>query len=258
VTLTELQQCFLDAMLSDDDSVKHHVVEQGELSREQRVSIYKNAYKARLTESIETDHEILGIYLGDELFEQMAQGYIKTFPSNNRSLRNFSNHLPEYLKQISPFKEHPVIAELARFERRLLDAFDAADAKRATLDELKLIPEHCWPTMTFRLHPSAQLFTTDYNCVECWQALKVNQIPPEPNNQIRNWLIWRNHERLTEFMSLTGTELQILEFMLSGKTFADICNKLANNMPEQEVSAFSVESLISWLNKGIIRSLITQ
>ncbi|PWK49857.1 DNA-binding domain-containing protein [Pleionea mediterranea] len=256
--LSDLQQHFFNALLNQENNFKNYVVDQGALNVEQRINIYQNAYKARLIESIETDHEILGYYLGDHLFDEMAQGYIKAQPSNNRSLRHFSNQLPEYLKITHPFKEHPVLSELARFERYLLDVFDAADAERATLEYLKLIPEHDWADMKFRLHPSAQLFTSEYNCVECWQALKANQPPPKPINQLHSWLIWRNHDQLTEFVSLEAMERQMLEMMLTGETFANICNELATVMAEDEVSLFSVQRLINWLDKGIVRSLITE
>lgn len=254
--LEQLQKEFFKAVTGLEQDFTAHVVEQGGINKEERVSIYRNAYISRLKETIENDHEILGLYLGDELFDKMAAGYIENTPSSHRSLRFYAEALPGYLQQAPIFKVHPIISELAQFERLLLHAFDAAEAKRADIKQLQKIPEDAWPQLTFRLHPSVQILSASTNAVECWQALKSEQTPPPAKAEDKSWLIWRNRERLTEFASLSNDENAYISYILAGFNFSQICDALSEFMNEDDVSAFSVSRLLGWLDTGVISELV--
>ncbi len=258
-SLLSLQQQFIQVLQgADPDDFSQQIVDQGAVSRETRLGIYSNAYFMRLKESIETDHEQLGFYMGDALFDQMAEDYVQQFPSQQTSLRHFSDQLPFFLSHYKPFSDYPVLAELARFERFLLIAFDAADAKGEQIKSLADIPVESWPGLCFRLHPSVQLFQSNWNVVQIWQALKQQLAPSEPEEKVQNWLIWRNGERLTEFVSLNSVELCMLEAMMQGQCYADICEKLVEFLDIEMISECSLQVLINWLELGVIRSLIVK
>lgn len=254
--LAELQQQFMQVLQGDNPAdFADAVVTQGRVSTLTRIDIYRNAYHLRLKESVEIDHEILGYYLGDELFDKMVTDYVVAYPSRETSLRYFSEQLPIFLANTKPFSEHPVLAELARFERYLLTAFDASDAQAASAVMLSQIPAQDWPQLHFRLHPSVQRYQSDWNAVEIWQALKQKQTPPAASKLEQYWLIWRNVERLTEFSSLNICEKVMLEGMIEGLDYADLCEQLANDLPIEDVSKDSVQCLVNWLNLGIISKL---
>jgi hypothetical protein len=254
--LAELQQQFMQVLQGDNPAdFADAVVTQGRVSTLTRIDIYRNAYHLRLKESIEIDHEILGFYLGDELFDKMVTDYIAAYPSRETSLRYFSEQLPIFLANTKPFCEHPVLAELARFERYLLTAFDAPDASIASAAMLSKIPAEDWPQLHFRLHPSVQRYQSDWSAVETWQALKQKQTPPPAHKIEQYWLIWRNAERLTEFSSLKVCERIMLEGMIEGLDYADLCEQLVNHLPIEQVSKDSVQCLVTWLNLGIISKL---
>ena len=87
LSLHTLQQQMMN-YLTDDTLVEHepsiakNVENHGGISREARLHIYKNAYQMRLKETIDNDHELLGLYLGDDLFDQMVSGcLLYTSPS---------------------------------------------------------------------------------------------------------------------------------------------------------------------------------
>lgn len=254
--LAEIQQQFMQALQGGNPAeFSDSVVTQGRVSTLTRIDIYRNAYHLRLKECIEIDHEILGFYLGDELFDEMVMGYIAACPSQQTSLRYFAEQLPDFLVRTAPFSEHPVLAELARFERYLLTAFDAPDVSIASADMLGQIPAQDWPQLHFRLHPSVQRYQSDWNAVEIWQALKRKQTPPAASMLEQYWLIWRNAERLTEFSSLNACERIMLEGMIEGLDYADLCEQLVNHLPIDNVSQDSVQCLVDWLNLGIISKL---
>ena len=253
--LDERQQQLLDFLLNNDDAIKAHISEQKGINSELRLDIYRNAYRIRLRETIDVDHPVLGNYLGDELFDQMVAGYIDKHPSSNKSLRQYADQLPHFLTLHEPFKQHPQISELARFERILLSAFDAADQIPLPASALTSIPAEHWPDLIVRFHPSVQCFQSDWNVVEIWQALKEQRSPPDPKQETVRWLIWRNNDRLTEFRSLNEIEYLLLQGCLKGRSFSLLCEDLLNHIDEESIAPQLVKTISQWLEKGLIIQL---
>ncbi len=216
------------------------------------MSIYRNAYQIRLKGVLETDHELLSFYLGDELWDQMVTGYIAYAPSKYPSLRQFGDRLPEFLANTLPFNQHPVIAEIAFFERRLIDSFDAADAPRYQLEHLQAIPEDAWPSMSLKFHPSVQALSFHWNTVLIWQRLKAEQPPVQAIEQDSDWLVWRNAERLTEFRSIDQIEVELIRFAQAGHDFSEICEKSLDYFDESEALNNLVPYLMAWINQGLV------
>lgn len=258
-SLEQLQVAFLAFLQGKQQDFLELVAEQQPLSRESRASIYRNAYTARLREALDTNHEILGIYLGDEGFELLVTDYINAYPSEVSSLRHFGQHLVRFLSQHQIFSQHPVLAELAGFELLLLDAFDAAESECLEAAALAQVAANAWPGMKVRFHPSVQLFTQAYPAIQSWQALKQQQTPPDALalEQEEKWLLWRSRERLTEFRALSYAEYQAIRTLLQGGDFAQLCEALLPHMPPEQVPQQAVGYLSSWLEQGLISRLVT-
>lgn len=254
--LADLQARFVDFLSGKNELITRSVADQGNIGAETRLNIYRNAYHIRLKQALETDHEMLGIYLGDDLFELMANGYIETHPSNFTSLRHFGDRLPEYLKQTEPFNGHPIISELAFFERRLLDVFDAADAERVPLSALQDIPPDDWPGMVLRFHSGTWLFTAGWNSIECWKALKAGQAPPAAQSQGHAcWLLWRGEDLLSGFRPVNEDEYMLLSLAIEGNSFAALCESLLSRHDEDRIGAISLDYISRWFEQGIIKEI---
>lgn len=254
--LQQLQKQMINYLTDKDQNqsaITSHIVRQGKIDNQTRLHIYKNAYQTRLKEVIDTDHNILGLYLGDDLFDQMVAGYIQTYPSQNTSLRHYADKLPQFLAQQTPFSEHPILHEIARFERLLLIAFDAPDAERFDHQAINALPPENWPTMTFHFHPSVQLIDLSTNAVESWQALKTERTPEPAVMAPSCWLIWRNHERLTEFRSLSDEEKTLVHMILNGDDFSAICEFLLESHAPETVGGVALNYLANWVDQGLLR-----
>lgn len=254
--LADLQTRFIDFLSGKDGQITRSVAEQGNINAATRLDIYRNAYQIRLTQVLETDHEMLGLYLGDDLFEVMAKGYIESYPSGYTSLRHFGEHLPDYLEVAEPFNAHPILGELACFERRLLDVFDAADSTRTPLSVLQAMPASDWPGMTLRFHPSTQLFTANWNSIESWKALKAGQEPPAAQLQEHAvWLLWRGDELLSEFRPVDEDEYRLLSLAIEGNSFAALCESLLSHHDEDRIGAIILHYVSRWFEQGVITEI---
>ncbi|SEA44823.1 hypothetical protein SAMN05216562_3140 [Microbulbifer marinus] len=244
------QRQLMAFLLQGDEAISEYICDQGAASKSIRLGIYANAYRKRLQETLESDHPVLGSYLGDDLFEEMTLGYIDKHPSRRPSLRDFGERLPDYLRTTGPFSHHPLIAELAQFERLLMTVFDAADAEHLSVEALQRLPADAWPRMCLRFHPSVRLLHSHWNCVQVWQALRADSEPPPPCEGHFHWLLWRNRERLTEFTSVAGAELVALRTGLGGADFSQLCEALLEIVPAEQAAAVLVQLLQDWIQRG--------
>ena len=84
------------------------------------------------------------------------------------------------------------------------------------------------------------------------EALKQESAPEPAKKMPSTWLLWRNHQRLTEFRSLTKEEFLLIELMLKGKDFANLCDYLVTQHQGEDISPLALEYLLRWVDDGIL------
>ncbi len=198
------------------------VREQFGLDAMARLAIYHNAYRARLREALGEAYDKTWSYLGDELFAELADGYLQAHPSSFRNLRWYGAEFAAHLARALP--EHPCVAELARLEWALGLAFDAADTPAVAAADVAGLAPQAWEEITFRLHPSTCLLTMAWNTVALWQALGAGREPPEAVAAALPvaWLVWR-HAQQPHFRSLDAGEALALRRIGRGDSFGAVC-----------------------------------
>ena len=261
MNLKNTQAAFMDYILAAEDDKNTNdfrslIADQVGIGVDKRLQIYASAYSIRLKETIETDHEMLGLYLGDELFDKMAVEYVASHPSSFHSLRQFCDALPQFLREDNFFGQHVILSDMAGFERALLQAFDAQECPRARFSDLQAIDGQSWPGIRFRFHASLQIFRCESNAVESWQALKQGQTPPAADySSKRAWLLWRGTNRISEFVSLAPYQLALLEGFLEGHDFAHQCERMLQWLDPDTATAEVLSAVQAWFELGIIRSI---
>jgi hypothetical protein len=253
--LATLQRQFLAHLRGQSSNDLVAQVDCGAVSRTVGLHIYASAYGSRLREALETDHPLLGMYLGDALWDQLCAGYVATHPSRVRSLRDFGARLPRWLARNEPFRGQPVIAELALFERRLLDSFDAADDACVDWSALQQLPVVLWPRLRLRMRRCVRVQELGWNSVPIWQALKQEQSPPPARPERTCWVLWRDRERVGRFRSIDAAEQAALAHARTGGDFAGICTLLSTRHPPEAVPSLALGYLQTWCGDGLIASL---
>ena len=252
-SLAQLQTGFLRHLRGSDISAVGLLEGHQGIPSGLGLDIYAHAYGARLREALHSDHAVLAQYLGTERWLRTCNDYIAAHPSRHRSLRHFGDALPRFLRRHPSHKPHPRIAELAAFERALLDSFDAADATAATWDALVALPESAWPGLRVRLHPSLQRQATQTNCVQVWMAAQAGEELPKRDLAPKfDWAIWRDSEQVTRFRSLPDTEAAALDHFMAGGDFAQGCEALLSYLPEADVTGTALGYLGQWCADGWI------
>lgn len=248
--LVDRQLQFLDHLLNESNAIAKHIRADGDLTIETRLHIYRNAYWQRLIGVMKTDFPNLCQWLGEEIFESLAEQYVAHYPSCFSSLRDFTQYFPQFISKMSDYPE--LVSELAYFELRLLKSFDATDQTTITAELLQALPPESWPGLKLVLHPSVQLFQHQWNTAEVWQAIKQEQTIPAPKQQVNSILMWRNRELLTEFKSLIFEESALLKLVASGSDFASLCESILQHTPTDQAAGKAFHYLNSWINAGLL------
>ena len=217
------------------------------------LQVYVHAYSARLREALQNDHAALATLLGEAAWERMTAGYIAAFPSRHASLRHFGDRLPQFLREHPDHAAQPLRAELAAFERALLDSFDAADAPIAGWKDLLALPPRAWPGLKPRFVPSLARFSSRCGAVDAWKALRRGATPTVAAPVASAWALWRDASLVTRFRPLPAMEAALLDHFLGDGDFSAACDLLQAWHAPDEVPGFAVGQLRRWCGEGWIR-----
>jgi hypothetical protein len=250
------QADFQRGILSGDDTVLTEILDSPKEKRETLYGVYRYAYGSRLVEAMRNDHELLHLYLGDEMFDEMGHAYVKARPSEHPNLRWFSQGLPEFLKSAEPFCNHPVLSDLAALEKALNDAFDAAEGEVLELAAMVAFAPEAWPDLTFRPHPSAARLDLSTNASAVWLALKNDETPPDATvpEQPSRLLIWRQ-DVTPMFRELPVEEAMMWDEAASGIPFGVLCEMLATYDDPDGAAARGAGYLHGWITSGILSAV---
>ena len=194
---------------------------------------------------------MLQLYVGEDAFAEIANDFVTATPSKGFSLRYLGEGLPDFLASHPRYGQLPVLAHLARFERLLLKAFDAADDRQVEPQALEALAPEQWPNLVLQLHPGVHVVELGYGTVEIWQALKNQQTPPDTLSESAVWLIFRNRQRLTEFRSLAQDEHSLLTMAGDGAPFSDLCSQLLHWHDAANVAPRAAQLIQAWASDGL-------
>lgn len=217
--------------------------------KDTRLGVYQGGYFLRLLEALSKTFPALKTLTGEDLFEQIGEDYIRSFPSTHFSLRYMGQHFSQFLKDTDA---DPMWSEMTAFEWALDNTLDAKDAPQLTFEEMALISPESWGELKFTTHPSLQILSLFYPIPPLWQHLIHAKEKPEINRQQKptHWLVWR-FNRQGYFRSMDENQLWMMNAIQAGNTFSEVCTGLCESLGEDAVVPFVAQTLRSWIEEGI-------
>lgn len=249
-SLNELQQKMHAYILGQRDQVLEWVESN---SASVRMDVYADGYYLRLLEILEKDYPKLLKWLGDEHFDGLGRRYIDTYPSKSYSIDSFGKKMAEFLVQ----QDLPVHAEMAQFEWALSEAITVANTPILEQQDLLSVPQEQWPEIYIKPHATLQILSLNWNIPAVWQAMdKGLEIPTLLREEVtKTWLVWRKADQIAYFCPLTPIEMKVLQALVEGQAFWQVCEGLLPWLKEEEVAPFVVNLLIRWLNDQLLSEI---
>jgi hypothetical protein len=167
--LAALQRAFAEALFDPAETVPGGVV--GGLTRPaRRFHLYRNNVRAGLVETVRARFPAVERLVGEECFRAVARIFVEAHPPRTPALLDYGAAFIPFLAGFAPLRELPYLPDVARLEWLRSRAYHAPDAAPLDTATLAAMPADGLGAARFALHPSAQLFASDYPAVTIWEA----------------------------------------------------------------------------------------
>ena len=254
--LRELQRSFQSWVLGDASALPVTVAGTGAVSAETRLGIYADAIRLRFLEVLGQDYPGLHALAGDDEFRRLALAYVAAHPSHHPSIRWFGAHLPAYLRSTAPWRDHPVLGEMAQFEWAKGELLDAADSPVVGVEDIAAIAPDRWAGIRPRIKPAVRRLSLEWNVPSLWKALDGGDAPPPPARTERavDWLLWRQ-DIVVRWRSIESDEAWALRRCDAGADFGSICAGLCERVGEDAAAFRAATYLKQWAVDAVLEAV---
>ncbi len=242
------------------DQLEQVILRSKNLTARERVSIYANAYYARLVECLGECFPVFRRALGEEVFSGFALEYIQRYPSQSYTLDRLGENFSRFLEETRPdrtddgsrpFKTDwpDFLFDLTTLEWTIAQVFDGPGVEHErilTPDDLRalpaerfgeaqLIPVVCLRLLTFR-YPVNAYYTAARRAGE-------NEQVPIPDPSVEHVAITRR-DYIVRRHALTAPQGALLEALQTGCTVTEAISAAAeiSQMEDDELAG----ELQSW------------
>ena len=234
------------------------------LAPEDRLTVYANAYFARIQDCLRSDFGALAQALGPAAFHDLVKTYLMAHPPSHPSLRYAGKDLARFL-ETEPFasifaRRCAYCADLARLEWALTNAFDAEDAPVLAREDLAHVAPEAWVGLRLRPSPSLTLLSLGFPVQtvrerfdheseeETWDA------PPTLEPAPTYLRVWRRKEHVY-YRAIPALEAELLGSLGRGVDFGTLCERVAQEVGDGAAAARAAEFLEAWISAELLSAL---
>jgi len=146
-------------------------------SADKRFNVYRNNVVVSLSDALAAGFPVIRKLVGEDFFRAMAGVFVRAHPPVSPVLTFYGDAFPAFLEGFDPVAHLPYLADVARLEFALRQAYHAADAAPAPADTLQ---NPRLMEARLRLAPATRLVASPYPIHAIWRA---NTDPDAPQAQ---------------------------------------------------------------------------
>ena len=254
----------IDAGVEEVETV---VTRSKALTAVERLSIYGNAYYARLLECMREEFPVTAHCLGDETFDAFAVAYLQKYPSKSYTLCELGARFPQFLVETRPEREEgePAInwpeflADLATFEWTFNEVFDGPGVEgKEVLDEaqIRAVPPDRWPDARLVPIPCLRLLELRFPVQDYHAEVREENSPTVPA-AAPTYLALARRRYVVRHSVLTEAEYRLLSALAAGRSVGEAIEEVARS-PGADVEHLA-KNLHDWFRRwaalGFFRSV---
>jgi hypothetical protein len=205
-----------------------------QLTGEERLDIYRNAYFARLVECLRGTFPLAAKTVGDEAFDELAVGYLRQYPSQAYTLDRLADNFARYLDETRPDRNDEgqpteqwpdFLIDLVRLEWAIDEVFDGPGSEgQAPLaaEHLHGLDARRWSSARLLPDASLMLLSFQFPVNDYYTALRWGDeadAPPLPSPE-QTWLALTRREFVVRRHPLTLPQYELLTRLVAGQTMA--------------------------------------
>ena len=235
--LADIQALFWRALQGERPEVDAEFRGTAELGARERVQIYADMVLWRQIDVLREDFPKLVVLLGDDEFAELAEAYVRRWPSEFPSLVRLGRKLAEFIRSSDDGTRRPDLADLAALEWARAEIFEEADAQPVDPDALRVHPN--FAAARLELIPALRRLTLDYDAAALWRALEDGESVPEPEHATTYVVVWRPsgpEDWQPLHTTIAADEAQALALAAKGAPLASVCEAFAGRAQPAEAA----------------------
>ena len=164
----ESQNLFASALLDHPEAVAHPepvlagLFTGSAANLPERLKIYRNNIISNLTAALRSTYPLIEKLTGEEFTLGLFRAFIHANPPHEASLNRYGAHLDAFIKTFAPAKSLPYLADVARMEWALNEAYYAPDDQPLISADLKTLPRENLADIHLPLRSSVRLLASQW------------------------------------------------------------------------------------------------
>ncbi len=212
-----------------------------------RLEIYRNNVFGNYINVVESIFIKTKQHLGDELFYQFTNSYLKKYKSLSGNLDEYGQNFPNFLKANKAKHRIDYLFDLATLELYLHQCYFAKDAKEFDIPSFQKLTEEQYCSALFNLHDSCYLLESKFNLNMIWQEQKINK--SEIKNSKKYYFLIHRCLQKEVVEDLSHEEYLFLQEIIKKTKLYDIYKKIISKSKKE----FDIgQSLNKFIASGII------
>lgn len=237
---------------------------------EERLSIYRHAYTARLVECLEAEFPALLHLTGEEAFRSFAAEYLQRHPPGSPNLNQLGRLFPAFLAESRRStgdleREEQgwarFLIEVATLERIYSEVFDGPGEERTPStfhEQLRHLSPDSWADLRLETAPSLRMFRFEFPVHEYLTAIRQNQNPEIPEPQT-TWLIVNRRDFVVRRKAVPETAWRVLRGLQRRLPMSAALEQALQETSEEEPTFLDqiAEWFQSWTTAGYFRNVLS-
>lgn len=244
MSATAILERFHDAILKNDADIA-----AGDI-KANRLGIYIDGYRTRLTQAIRNDYPATLYLLGGKLFDQLALGYIEATPPRSFNLDRYPHGFAAFTNS------HPdtFARELTELESTIAQVFMAEESTPLTKTDLQRLTQEQFANLPLRPRAAATLLQFTYPVNGWFDEERAGKKPEAPSQQASYLYVFR-HNNEVKRLDISYPAYLLLEQLFSTPSLAYAIETIATAYPQQAAKIMQnvQQWFVVWLDKGVFR-----
>ena len=163
------QDAFTRALLQPELPAPSDIIAPECDSVKRRFAVYRNNVISSLSDALATAFPAIRALLGETNFRNIAGVYCRAHPPTSPIMQQFGADFGSFLNAFEPVKRFPYLADIAKMEIALRQAYHAADISGDATDTLSVCTPDQIARARFEFAPAVQLIDSVYPIYDIWK-----------------------------------------------------------------------------------------
>lgn len=240
----KIMQCSILKGQSHNLKASQWIIGKKNFSAKKKLSVYVNAYRIRLEESITEDFPVLKEYLGEEKFKTLVGDFVKNTTSTHYNLAKYSQKLHSFIKK--RLHGDRFSQEICELESSILEIYDQEETSPLSsknlnnLTEEDLLNSKLFPRKALKLHKFSHQINQYYQDV---MDKNNNHKKIKRDSYL---VVFRDKNQIWR-MPMEKNEFIILREIFAGKKIGEVLKSSIAQNPDDIKKWFS-----RWINNNLL------